>query len=284
MLQRPESGQEDHKDTGTSSGIDGPRRGGRRRQALPCRVFICGSCVSRDAFEFDAAGQFKLADYFARSSFGSSFSTPAAADPYSAQIASAFQRRQISRDFLKTLPQALRDTEFDLLLIDFIDERFPLFRFNDGSIVTISTELHTLRVLEPRLGTRFDPFDARQFDLWCTGWDRFIAQCRSAGQIDKILINQVYWTGTTVDGQPSPTPPPEQIARANDYLEQLYRHCAVTIPPTQFIRYDPGLLRCDPGHRWGLAAFHYEAALYEVTLDQLARRAAVLRAASAPRS
>jgi hypothetical protein len=247
---------------------------------MTTRIFICGSCVSRDAFTLDQNDRFTLVDYFARSSFASSFSLPAAQDAYSEQITSAFQRRQISRDFHKTLPGALREAAFDLLLIDFIDERFPLFRFNDGSIVTISAELHLLRVLTPDLGTRFDPFDDRQFTLWCAGLERLVAQCRATGRMQKIMINKVCWSSTTLDGSPDATPP-AQIAQANTYLERQYAHCARLIPAAQFITYDPDLLRSDPDHRWGLAPYHYGPAFYDSTLEQLICRAAQLMSASA---
>ena len=90
------------------------------------RVLIFGSCVSRDAFDFVTDGSVSIVDYYARSSFASAFHPDPVEDRFSADLASSFQRRQVRRDFSKTFPHAVRTSNFDLLLVDFTDERFQL--------------------------------------------------------------------------------------------------------------------------------------------------------------
>ena len=72
------------------------------------RVFIYGSCASRDAFELDIDGQFEVIDYYARSSIASAFSDKPGQDFYSDKLKSRFQQRRclsnkLSADFMRRL-------------------------------------------------------------------------------------------------------------------------------------------------------------------------------------
>lgn len=56
------------------------------------------------------------------------------------QILSPFQRRVVGYDMDKSFWQKLESLSFDLLLLDFIDDRFDLMRTKDGGLFTLSNE------------------------------------------------------------------------------------------------------------------------------------------------
>lgn len=156
-------------------------------------VLIFGSCVSRDIFNFDTTDQVRLVDYYARSSLASAFCPLTREENLSHRIVSPFQRRIVKADLDRSFREQLACLDFDVLLIDFIDERFDLFVTDDGHVITLSNEL---------LSTGFAPASERGtvirsgsepfFDLWQAGWKSFMDTLDRHGQRDKVKINQVF--------------------------------------------------------------------------------------------
>lgn len=242
---------------------------------MSAAIFIVGSCVSRDALTQAPEGAFTLVDYFARSSIGSAFSAQPVPDTYSARIDSKFQRRQVHNDFAKTLPDSLKKSAFDLLLMDFIDERFPMFRRLDGGIVTLSTELHSLKFLAAEQGELVQPFSDAHFALWEAGWSAFVEHARRHGYLSKIVLTRAWWAGLSDQGRhisELANTGDDQIQQANRHLSRLYMRCARDLFPAQFVYYPAETLVFDPQHRWGPAAFHYAPGFYDVTLAALRKR------------
>ena len=132
-----------------------------------------------------------------------------------------------------------------------------------GGVVTVSAELNSLRVLDPSLGRMIATDSPERFDLWCKGWTRMTQDLEARGQLDRLVVNQMFWapTGQTMH---------DNIRdRMNECLQTMYDHCRKTLPSRNFISYDPKLFVADPDHKWGLAPFHYRPALYHETLRQL---------------
>ena len=104
------------------------------------KVIILGSCVSRDIFRFCNQEEFKIVDYYARTSLASLATEPALDKEILRNIASPFQRRVVWYDMEKTFWKIFDNVEFDILLIDFIDDRFNFYKMKENAIVTISNE------------------------------------------------------------------------------------------------------------------------------------------------
>ncbi|WP_343317657.1 DUF6270 domain-containing protein [Arthrobacter sp. TMP15] len=215
------------------------------------RIFIYGSCVSRDPFSFEH--DFELVDYVARSSLGSAFASPP--DRYSlnsppdlTKIDSAFQRRMVKIDVEKRLHSLLLDSNFDVLLLDLIDERLQLFPFC-GTYLTYSVELQRSGVSSLRAGL-IPPGSSEFFKLWETGLEKLIHACSPT----RIIVNKTYWATHMVDG--SPLPQQDNIARNNDILDALYARLA-SLDGIRFIEYPTKSLVADSDHKWGVAPYHY---------------------------
>jgi hypothetical protein len=246
-------------------------------------VFIVGSCVTRDAFELVGHG-YRIVDYVARSSFACSMLRDAfpvgidALDPTGA-VESNWQRRMVEIDLSRGLAARLDAVEAPgetLLVVDFIDERFHLYRLN-GSLATGSVELQRTRIKDSFPGvTKIPSGTDEHFALWQTGFRRFVAHARSLGM--EPIVNRVRWARRSADGTAF-RETAESIAAADAYLERLYQAAdALGVPSIDYG--DTGFVATS-SHKWGLAPFHYTEEVYARFLDQLGRIAAVARPAPA---
>lgn len=245
---------------------DGP---GGSEACAPLRILIYGSCVSRDALAIATPeSPIVLAGYFARSSFACLSTPPGTADPAVQRITSAFQRRMVKADHEHRVIAALRTIDYDILLIDLIDERFNLLRKPDGSLVTLSNE-YTAVAGRPLQGTVIPSGSAEHVRLWRQGLNRLAAEMAAAGRIDRVRINRVFWAEHDTEGRAVPGFTAEQTARANSFLHDRYIDLEAVFGTAVFLRYPPEILVSDRMHRWGASAFHYCEALYTATLAQL---------------
>lgn len=228
------------------------------------RIFILGSCVSRDAFEAAGAG-LVLAGYLARTSLASAFGEQAAPEPLRRQargLQSSFQRRMVATDLGKEAGQILRAGGFDHLLLDLIDERFPLVRIGGSdrspTLVTLSAELASL--CRPG-GRRVDPGTPLHWAQWCKGVGRLLEHVPP----ERIVLNPARWAtrstrGELLQGQ-------DEIRKANGILDRMYDHLMGRLG-IRAITYAGGFL-ADPDHKWGLAPFHYPTEIYIEAMAQL---------------
>lgn len=231
----------------------------------PIKVFILGSCVSRDPFEFAQKGDFEVVDYCARTSFASLGAPPFVDEKILQAIESSFQRRSVRGDMEKSVFSRMKDTEFDALLIDLIDERFGI-ALHGTSIHTVSSEYRKgLYRPHPYQIVRADA--AERLDYWNTGFAKFVDFIKSNGYEDKVVVNQVYWT---FDGADSLNERYGCDYRdlMNSNLEYMYDQIRQELPKSKFISYGKDELLVDVNHKWGIEPYHYSR---DVQLKQLSR-------------
>lgn len=233
-------------------------------------IFIIGSCVSRDILGYDN-GQLKLADYFARTSFGSAFQSRHIPDNYSDALDSKFQRRLVHADLSKELPTKLTSTSFDILLVDFIDERFDLFQFETGAICTVSSELLKAGFLKHRPAGRVIRSGSDEFlKIWQEGWDQFIDLAKKHNILDRVHINRVFWAEKMNSGACySPPYDAENIESGNALLRKLYAYSSKDIDQSQFLDYSSSLFFGADNHKWGSSPFHYIDSYYITALEKI---------------
>ncbi|KRD47287.1 hypothetical protein ASE27_02645 [Oerskovia sp. Root918] len=232
------------------------------------RVFVLGSCVTRDAFELDASTGMELVGYFARTSLASAFRRKRFVGVDTSTISSAFQRRTVEQDLDKALETTLRQVEFDLLVFDPIDERFNLAQLGDGSIATVSNEFLSATAAPPYETIRSGSEEFLR--LWVVGWYRLLATLDSLGARSRLRVNRVFWAdGCTGDEEFASSYSRKGIDRANTFLGRLYSIMEQDLEDWQFVRYPPELFVGDPGHKWGASPFHYIDPFYRHFLSEL---------------
>lgn len=224
-------------------------------------IFVYGSCVSRDAFEFPH--DFNLVSYVARSPLGSSFSQRVSSlqDLDLSPNSSAFQRRMVETDLKKLLGPKLAASDFDILLIDLIDERLSLLQ-SDGGIATRSPELLACGMKDER-GKILRSTSEEHYRAFVAGWDNLLKVVHPS----RIVVSKAYWAQGVDEFH-------EATQDANRHLDRLYKHIFKS-GAVKAIEYPVETLRTDQFHRWGPSPFHYVSDFYRHTLDSLRVQAKV---------
>lgn len=231
------------------------------RQSSSTRIFVVGSCVSRDAF-VPMPPAIEISTYVARSSLASAFGKkrgPAWLVDAAATLKSPFQRRMVTLDIGKGLSRLLTAEDYDFVLLDLIDERFAVV-FADGVPVTLSGELASVSS-EMGAQLRLKADSPTREPLWRSGVERLFALAPPG----RVILNKVFWATRSEVG---PLEDQERISAANSTLESMYRYLIERWNP-RVIEYPDGLLVADSQHKWGASPFHYIPAVYEHTRQAL---------------
>jgi len=229
------------------------------------RVFIFGSCVTRDAFEI-VPNSYKLVGYIARSSFASAFEhVPFASsvdfiDP-DKRISSSWQREMVRIDVMKEAEQRLcrACSENDVILVDFIDERFDLFSIGKGRATGSSA---FASVFNTSIASRISSGSDEHFELWRSGFERFLKvaqKLKCAVIVNAVRVSHSSETAILFDES--------LVQRQNERLSRFYKEAELGGYCRVF--YNPGTALCDPNHKWGAAPFHYTTRYYEHFIDYL---------------
>jgi Family of unknown function (DUF6270) len=186
-------------------------------------------------------------------------------------IGSKFQRRMVERDMRKDFLNDLAGLQYDLLLIDLIDERFPLYVEPDGRACTLSIELSSSGFPgDFGSGSRVHSGSQEFWRLWEAGWLILVDKLRRLGGLDRLRVNEVFWASRTEKGGNfEPHYSISQIDSANQFLSRMYQRISGDIPSNQFLRFDQGLMVGSIAHKWGISPFHYVDNYYHAAIQQL---------------
>lgn len=240
------------------------------------KVFILGSCVSRDPFELAAQDDFKIVDYFARSSFASLGAKPYVDEEILEKIESSFQQRVVRADMEKTVFSRLLESDYDFLLIDLVDERFSI-ALRGESIHTFSSE-YKKALYRPNSYRLVRPDAPEWMDYWRIGLKK-LANFLKFNELDqKVLINKIYWTFEgDYSGFLNKKYGPDYRNRVNESLNLMYEELRLALPKSRFICYAENDLRVDISHKWGLAPFHFNKTVQLKQLVSLKKISADLK-------
>jgi Family of unknown function (DUF6270) len=239
------------------------------------KVFVLGSCVSRDIVEYAPRDEFEIVEHLARSSLASIFARQPFEDAFSHRLTSKFQARSMNMDVTKVGREQLATLDADLILMDLIDERFDLVQAeNPWCLCTASHEfIHTGAHAEiPNI--RFVKNGSDRFiQYWKEGWDALVRLLSSRHILHKVRVNKVFWQRSMSNGEPFAKKSPQQIEEANTLLDKLYVHMSINLAQQQFFEYDDAAMVCPADHQWDPAPFHYSDALYRDALEKVRRSA-----------
>jgi len=231
------------------------------------KILIFGSCVSRDALEYAKQGEFELVGYYARSSLASLISPPFIDNEILDKIGSKFKKRMVAADMSKSFWSILNDIEFDILLVDFIDERFKCVHTLEGGIHTISSEYKA--VASSFTGKIITSGSESHLSLWRKGFEKLVGILRKRNLLNKLKISRVYWTNCVSDGGSIHPYTEEQVKNANKTLFNMYSIVSEMLGTKVFIDYSAEQLIIDADHKLGVSPFHYIRGFYLQTLTEL---------------
>lgn len=162
----------------------------------------------------------------------------------------------VERDASKEFLTGLADLQFDVLLVDFIDDRFKLIVVDEDRGLTDSNEFRRANVNLQKLDHRKFSCEGHNYRrYWQQGWKDLLRRLDDLRRRDSILINKVFWASDDDEGNPLPNR--TEIAAANKYLSWAYEQAARDLCERHFIVYEPAALTACTGHKWGRSPFHY---------------------------
>lgn len=152
------------------------------------KILILGSCVSRDIFEFDK-GFLELVGYYARTSLASLAADSYVKEEYLESLCSNFQKTRALWDMRKDFWDFLERAEFDFLLLDFIDDRFYLYK-DEAKAFTLSDELYKKNKHNLDFAKIFNKESKEFNELFSFGLKRL----KKALGEKQLIVNAVYFT------------------------------------------------------------------------------------------
>lgn len=252
------------------------------------RVAILGSCVSRDLWRMAGAPTDDLL-YISRTRLPSLFGGRPAGLVLPEGPAPNLRpnpARALRTDLSKTGLDEIIRFRPDVVLLDFIDERFDLL-VGDGAVVTASWELETsgwgaLPPLTPL--RRLDALGDADATLWRRSLDALATLFTPGAPLSgaRPVLHAATWAGAlrTAAGRTEALEPDLEITpgwRApreahNARLSRMHALARAAIPGLEVVKAPDSLVFSDPDHVWGLSPFHYVGDYYAEIWRQLGGR------------
>nr|WP_150959436.1 DUF6270 domain-containing protein [Aneurinibacillus sp. XH2] len=229
------------------------------------KTTILGSCVTRDIFRVVGREEENLT-YYARTSLVSIFSKPLIIDEEDIKLSSSFQRRMVFSDFNKDFLKHIEINKPDRLIIDFIDERYDLMKY-ENNYVTKSKEFDDGQLADIYNFELVARKDSNTKILWERGCLRLIEVIRSIG-LKEVYIHEAYWASEYINqnGKVEQFSFQSAINENNNLLKGYYDFFKCHMPEVKTLS-----TQClaDSCHKWGLSAYHYTDSYYHKIYDQL---------------
>lgn len=240
------------------------------------RLSIFGSCVSRDVFRLYPSQDIELKSYIARQSVCSAVSNPMQNVIKIEDIKnpSPFQQRIVYYDLSKKTFDVLGHDGSTWLIVDLIDERFPLLSVGE-TIITESEEFVKSGGL-PGAFRILRKFDGANWFVaaHCIREDIHLFCQRLLKIYDSkhIILHKAYATDKYRSKEGKILPYSSNVLIAGENLNNLLRYMYEI-----FEKYLPGVkvVDChdqyigDARHLWGLSNVHYEDEYYENIMREI---------------
>ncbi|TVU62358.1 hypothetical protein FQP90_11990 [Paenarthrobacter nitroguajacolicus] len=233
-------------------------------------IYIYGSCVSRDSFDFIDKTEHRLLGYTARQSLISAVSKPYLASADSGSLESQFQLRNLQGDFDGSLLDILSELapETDYIFWDLTDERLGLIKIDEYTFITKSVELVQSGLLGRIKDYEWIKFGTEEhLELWQEAVRALADFAKSNLPNTKIVLINLPWALLDENGRPLEKTwellPDEANNLLAKYAAVIRNHLDV-----YDIEMSWDKATASSNHKWGLAPYHYQDAVYEQVIEQ----------------
>jgi hypothetical protein len=238
---------------------------------------IFGSCVTRDAFELagPTATDHRVAIYLARTTINSSLVGPVSfKNLFQSRAREKFEERCVIHDMFKLHFNLLRETPFDYLLLDLIDERHWIMAVDDSWLCYSVPFLRMAEEFKLDVGKfeRRAPRDPRVIEDTLANIPRFLERLRCIVDPKRIILHEARWATNFIDahGVLQPFPKKSEIYLVNDVLSAYYERIKSETGLAS-ISLSEDMCVADEKHRWSLEPFHYANIYYRTFISELDR-------------
>jgi hypothetical protein len=235
------------------------------------KIYIHGSCVTRDILNFGDIEDLVLSGYVARHSVFSVLASPLKGiDVNQIRLKSKFQIRMLYNDCEKDFRRDISAIDAKYVMIDFIDTvRFPLYKYNQ-SIITGSTEVVESGILGSYPFQRISIFNL-SFDEVKQGLEQYFSFLKEHFKEEHIIIHCAYFKYIYRDENDKLRLfPYHEITKSRTYNKILKKYHEIAkelLPQATFIDLcKKSRYIADSTHHFGLSPVHYEAKYYTEVL------------------
>ncbi|MGL6149763.1 MAG: DUF6270 domain-containing protein [Aeromonas sobria] len=245
-------------------------------------VSIFGSCDSRDVIRvYDEinsdAENVNIQSYIARNSISAAMSKPIDIEEHDLLFDSQFIKKSVSLDLskqaFKEILLSLKNSD-DILLLDFMDERFDLLCVED-SHVTLSwdyrkTQHYNKSKHLPAIA--FDAAEKKEMTLDCL--KKLIFECAKKISINNIFILNLPMATHFIEHEKELffDEGKYQISRYNNFVRDVFSVIQETIDGINVISPPSWMVYGDKDHLWGAHPYHYNKLLYLYVASEIYSR------------
>ncbi|MGP9787851.1 DUF6270 domain-containing protein [Glutamicibacter sp. 287] len=232
------------------------------------RIFIYGSCVTRDAEPWFQDYGLEKAGYIARQSLISSHRKANLSEFDLGGIKSNFQRRMTMGDIQGNLFSEIRRAEPEAVFWDICDERLGVKTVASGGMVTHSRDHIADGIHSGPFGDMIHFGTDPHFDLWKRGLRELLSSLESIDLASRLVINATPWAVVDEFGKINQ----KRMESAEKFNSGSVRYlqyaedngvCVARLPQSM-------ATSRTAGHQWGPAAFHYIDETYQAMVKNLA--------------
>lgn len=232
------------------------------------RFALLGSEATRGVFDLPEASSFELRSHFDGTSLGSFMGRRShVLEPDYHRIDGKERQLVVGEDIAKLGRKRLRTEHFDVLVLDAINDRFPLALFPDGGLATLTSDFRTLGTDTTRY-TKIHPLTEESWNRWRAGWTSLINLLDQLGARDRLIVHRAFWAAHAANGA-STVEDPHTVSLANRWLERIYDHMTEALEPHQLIEVESRHRVAAPDVHWAVAPFSYEVNYYRLLLQRL---------------
>jgi hypothetical protein len=241
----------------------------------PARISILGSCVSRDSFS--ALSRMKahaeLSLYYARTSIISLMSERFV-EPENYGEDRGFETKCVQRDLRKTFFTDFAQAAPEILVLDFIDERFTIGRLGDRWCAATNAFFRIPWRPEVLAGfERLSKHSPAIMERWEAEFLRFRDRVLEIQPGIRVVIHDARHAELTTQENGGVGPfAQEELQRsrfANRTLARMAEFAANAFPGASVISPSKDTLIADHAHQWGHLPYHYIKPFYFDVARQL---------------
>lgn len=233
------------------------------------RVFIYGSCVTRDSEPWFRDFGFEMVGYAARQSLISAFRKAEINEYDLSPIESSFQQRMTKGDIASSLRFDIQKAQPDIVIWDICDERLGVKKAKSGGMITDARD-HVAEGIHPGpFGPTLSFGEDEHFELWKMALGEFLKVLDRYGLTGRLYLNATPWAVEDEFGQNHNGQADTAVKfnhKAERYLDYAWQAGVNVVPTAQ----SEAISRTD-GHKWGPAPFHYVDGTYLSMLTNLSK-------------
>jgi len=237
------------------------------------KIAILGSCVTRDIIQF-LPNDMPLSLYVARTSFISLASEAVQIKEVDIKIDHAFNKRVVFWDMTKEAWSKLEEVRPDILILDFIDERFDIWK-KGNQVVTRSNYLSMSNVENDYLAD-FELLrrsSESTHDLWRSSCEQVIPRIKQF--CNEIVLHRALWAEkyyVNVEVKCFDEEDRQIAITANQWLNSYYDFFMAKCPSAKQINVPSEFCVSNFAHKWGRDYFHYGDSYYKKLSELVSER------------